>query len=306
MGAVAASHAQTPAAAAPLTVAQERALKRGDSFRECENCPEMVVVPAGSFTMGSPEGENDRSVDEGPQHVVTISKPFAVGKFHVTRDEYAVFAQETGYAATMTCYKRSGTRDGSWHDPGYAQEGSHPVVCVTWDDAKAYVNWLAKKTGKPYRLLSEAEWEYAARGKTHPGTYPRFWFGNDKGVLCRYANGITCHILKTSPAGKYKPNAFRLYDMTGNAWQWTEDCHHDSYQGAPTDGSAWTAGTCNSGPSAQAGIVPGPDRFAWKIFHAVRGGSWFTYPRNLRAAARDRVTDTDYGGGFRLARTLTP
>jgi formylglycine-generating enzyme required for sulfatase activity len=180
------------------------------------------------------------------------------------------------------------------------------VVCVTWDDAKAYVNWLAKKTGKPYHLLSEAEYEYAARGKTHPGTYPRFWFGNDKDVLCRYANGITCHILKTSPAGQYKPNAFHLYDMAGNAWQWTEDCHHDSYQGAPTDGSAWTAGTCNSGPFVQAGIVPGSDRFAWKIFHVVRGGSWHSYPRNIRAAARDRVTDTDYGVGFRVARTLSP
>jgi formylglycine-generating enzyme required for sulfatase activity len=162
----AAGYAQTLMAPAPLTPAQEPGLKRGEVFRECENCPEMVVVPAGRFTMGSAHSEKDRLRVEGPRHVVTIGRPFAVGKFHVTVDQFAVFAQETGFKAHPRCDWRS--------PPFFAQEGSHPVVCVNWDDVKAYVDWIAKKTGKRYRLLSEAEWEYAARGRTSPGTYPRF------------------------------------------------------------------------------------------------------------------------------------
>jgi formylglycine-generating enzyme required for sulfatase activity len=171
-----------PSGAAPLTAQQERALKPKDTFRECEDCPEMVVVPAGSFTMGSLAGENMREKDEGPQHVVTINRSFAVGKLHVIVNQFAAFVKETGYQASTTCDKwlSGDSRDGSWRDPGFAQEGSHPVVCVKWDDANAYAKWLAKQTGKPYRLLSEAEWEYAARGRTSPGAYPPFWFGNDE------------------------------------------------------------------------------------------------------------------------------
>ena len=141
--------------AAPLTATQERGLKPKDTFRECDNCPEMVVVPAGSFTMGSPEREGGRFPNEGPQHVVTIGRPFAVGKLHVTVDQFAGFVRETQYQARKC-----------WRNPGFAQDGSHPAVCLSWDDAKAYADWLAKKTGKPYRLLSEAEFEYAARGRT--------------------------------------------------------------------------------------------------------------------------------------------
>jgi formylglycine-generating enzyme required for sulfatase activity len=283
----------------PLTAAQERGLKPKDSFRECENCPEMVVVPTGAFTMGSPETEKDRSKDEGPQHVVAIGKPFAVGKLHVTVDQFAAFVTESRYQASTTCYKwaSGGSRDGSWRDPGFAQEGSHPVVCVSWDDAKAYVDWLAKKTGRPYRMLSEAEWEYAARGWTSPGAYPRFWFGNDEKDLCQYGNFYdqkagnsgACNdgFDRTSPAGHYKPNAFGLYDMFGNAWQWTADCYHDSYSGAPADGSVRTTGTCRGG-------------------RVVRGGSWNDGPRSLRAADRGGYADSGNYVGFRVARTLTP
>jgi formylglycine-generating enzyme required for sulfatase activity len=281
--------APTPRRDSPLTAVQERALKPKDSFRECANCPEMVVVPAGSFTMGSPpDNEEGRWDNEGPQHDVTIGKAFAVGKLHVTRDEYAAFVNDTGYVASTTCHRYRGGSNASWRDPGLAQEGLHPVVCVTWDDAKAYVNWLVKKTGKPYRLLTEAEFEYAARGQTHPGTYTRFWFGDDENILCEYASSSSCGHVGTSPAGQYKPNAFGLYDMAGNAWQWTEDCWHDSYQDAPADGSAWTAGTC-------AGRV-------------VRGGAWNDFPRALRAAARykDTASFADFWAGFRLARTLRP
>jgi formylglycine-generating enzyme required for sulfatase activity len=265
--------------ATPLAAAQERMLRPKDSFRECADCPEMVVVPAGAFTMGSPKNEPARDSWEDPQHVVNISS-FAVGKFHVTRDQFAVFANETGFVAHPGC---------DWQNPLFALESSHPAVCMSWNDAKAYADWLAKKTGKLYRLLSEAEWEYAARGQTTPGAYPRFWFGNDENVLCQYAIGSHCHIVGTIPAGKYKPNAFGLYDMAGNAWQWTEDCWHDNYSGAPTDGSAWTSQGCGDS-------------------RVVRGGSWSTDPWDLRAAHRYRYWYSDSFGdvGFRLARTLAP
>jgi formylglycine-generating enzyme required for sulfatase activity len=220
---------------------------------------------------------------------VTISKPFAAGKVHVTVDQYAAFVRETRYDSP-----KSSPSDRSWRDPGFAQEGSHPVVNLKWADATAYVDWLAKKTGKPYRLLSEAEWEYAARGRTQPGGYQRFWFGNDEKEICRYANfedrtagqkeapcddGYT----NTSPAGHYAPNAFGLYDMAGNAWQLTADCYHGTYNGAPDDGSVW--GTCSGS-------------------HVIRGGSWFRSPLTLRAAFR--MKEEGNSVGFRLARTLNP
>jgi formylglycine-generating enzyme required for sulfatase activity len=227
--------------------------------------------------------------DEKPKHVVTISKPFAVGKLHVTVDQFAAFARETGYADHPGC---------DWRKPGFPQEGSHPVVCVSWSDAKAYVDWLAKKTGKPYRLLSEAEWEYAARSRTSPGYYPAFWFGGDGdgSGTCRYANfsgrglnlaPVPCSdgYSHTSPAGRFEPNAFGLYDMAGNAWQWTGDCYHDRYDGAPADGSAWT-GSCSS--------------------HVVRGGSWFSSLGDLRTAKRYKDSSENSNSGFRVARALAP
>jgi formylglycine-generating enzyme required for sulfatase activity len=170
------------------------------------------------------------------------------------------------------------------------------VVCVHWEDADAYVAWLAKKTSKPYRLLSEAEWEYAARGRTSPGAYPRFWFGDDEKVLCRYGNfqdqkagnsGASCNdgYDHTSPVGHYAPNAFGLYDMAGNVWQWTADCWHRDYSGAPGDGSAWANRDCYE--------------------RVIRGGSWYSNPWALRAAVRVSSSQ-DNAVGFRLARTLIP
>jgi formylglycine-generating enzyme required for sulfatase activity len=243
----------------------------------------MTVVPAGSFTMGAPADEKDRFPDEGPQHVVTIARSFAAGRVHVTRDQYAAFVAEMQYEPGRRC---------SWRNPGFVQEGSHPVVCVSWDDARTYANWLAKKTGKPYRLLSEAEWEYVARGQTSPGTYPRFWFGDDEKDLCRYGNFLDqtwsaaapCNdgYARTSPAGHCQPNAFGLYDMAGNAWQLTADCWHDGYGGAPSDGSTLATTGCKS------------DRI-------VRGGSWGNNPRSLRAAYRNWDTDELSNIGFRLS-----
>jgi formylglycine-generating enzyme required for sulfatase activity len=297
--------------AAPLMAVQERWLQPKDSFKECEKCPEMVVVPAGSFTMGSPKGEPGRNNDESPQHVVTIGKPFAVGRLHVTVDQFAAFVAETGYDAGSLCSTFEGGKveersDRSWRNPGFAQEGSRPAVCLNWNNAKAYVEWLANKTQKPYRMLTEAEWEYAARARTAPGTYPRFWFGNEEKGLCRYGNGVDqtardgiesakswtvapCHdgYAYTSPAGAFEANGFGLHDMFGNAWQWTADCYHDSYQGAPGDGLAWTAGDCSR--------------------CILRGGSWSSGPRELRPAIRNPITTVNRNAslGFRVGRTLT-
>jgi formylglycine-generating enzyme required for sulfatase activity len=244
----------------------------------------MVVVPAGSFTMGSPASEKERGDNEGPQHTVTIPRAFAVGKFHVTVDQFAVFARETGFTAHSEC---------NWRTSGFAQKGSHPVVCVSWDDANAYANWLANKTGKPYRLPSEAEWEYAARA----GTTTPFWWGssitpdqaNYDGNYV-YAGGGSKGVWRqgTVPVGSFAANPWGLYNVHGNALQWTADCYHDSYTGAPADGAAFTAGNCSNG-------------------HVVRGGSWNDYPKVLRAAFRHWFTaENSYVGGFRLARMLPP
>jgi formylglycine-generating enzyme required for sulfatase activity len=305
--------AMTPAANdLVLSSERERALRPNDSFSECTDCPEMVVVPAGSFTMGSPESDSGLRPaigrDERPQHLVTISRPFAVGRVHVTVDQFAAFVRETGYDAGAWCFDASSPHaDRSWRNPGFAQEGSHPAVCLSWNNARAYVDWLVKKTGKPYRMLTEAEWEYATRGRTSPGDYPRFWFGDDEKELCRYGNGADqktrdsieglegvtaapCNdgYAYTSPAGHYEPNAFGLYDMFGNARQWTADCWHESYKGAPDDGSAWTTGSCSVG-------------------RVVRGGSWHNGPDALRSTRRGwgSAPNQRYDQiGLRVGRTI--
>jgi formylglycine-generating enzyme required for sulfatase activity len=260
--------------AAPLSPMQEKGLKPTDTFKECANCPEMMVVPAGSFTMGSPTSEPGRSADEGPQHTVTIARPFAVGRFEVTFDEWDACAADGG----CNGYKPS--------DEGWGR-GRRPVINVSWDDAEAYVAWLSKKTGKSYRLLSGAEYEYATRA----GTQTAYPWGNAVGT-----NNANCHACgsqwdakQTAPVGSFAANGFGLYDMVGNVREWTEDCYHDSYSGAPTDGSAWIeGGNCY-------------DR-------VVRGGSFLLAPAFLRSASRYWFT-TDYRLrylGFRVARTLAP
>jgi formylglycine-generating enzyme required for sulfatase activity len=304
---------QADQAVAPLTGAQERTLQVKDTFRECEGCPEMVVVPSGSFWMGAPDSPGD--FEEHPQHDVTFWHPFAVGKFHVTVDQFATFVEEAKYDASYTpCATFNATREGApmGPNPGFAQEGLHPVVCLRWYDAKAYVDWLAQKTGKPYRLLSEAEFEYAARAETErevafAGWYDAYWFGRSSrdsaDDLCRYANGAdqtaremaeldpvaSCRdgYPYTSPVGAFLPNAFGLYDMAGNASQWVADCWHDSYQGAPRNGSVWTsASDC--------------------LTHVVRGGSWHDPPVRLTATGRRKGTAGLRASdiGFRVARTL--
>jgi formylglycine-generating enzyme required for sulfatase activity len=262
-------------AAAPLSAAEECSLKPKDTFRECATCPEMVVVPAGAFTMGSPESEPGRYKDEGPQHQVTIARQFAVGQLELTFDEWGACVAESecnGYS-----YRPS--------DAGWGRD-RRPVINVSWDDAYAYVVWLAKKTGKPYRLLTEAEYEYAARG----GTLTAYPWGNTIGN--NNANCTGCGSQwgskQTAPVGSFAANGFGLYDMVGNVWEWTEDCYHESFEEAHPDGSAWRSGVCRR--------------------HVVRGGSWSSMPGLLRSADRKWNTADDRNNdlGFRVARTLKP
>jgi formylglycine-generating enzyme required for sulfatase activity len=261
----------------------------------------MVVLPAGSFIMGSsPEekswaashGGNLPSVaDEGPQHSVSLSS-FAMGRYDVTRDEYAAFERETGRSASAGCYESSmpkaAKRDkADWKSPGLDQTGRDPVVCVSWDDAQAYVAWLNTKLRKPasanpYRLPSEAEWEYGARA----GKSSKFWWGDDDRLALTNSWFKDNSKRRTHPVGSKPGNAFGLYDMVGNVWQWLDDCYTDTYAGAPTDGRPVETGK--------------------PCLRVDRGSSW-NYPAwLLRSATRERNPPEyrDVIMGFRVARTL--
>ena len=280
-------------------------------FQDCDACPMMVVLPAGTFLMGSPDsetavsGEGGRG-DERPQHPVTIREPFAVGVF------------EVAFAEWDACVQAGGCEGYRPDDRGWGR-GWRPVINVNWDDAQAYVRWLSAETGENYRLLSEAEWEYAARA----GTETRWHWGDDPSAQCLHANGRDqdaeaalpasrnpylkfpdCrdgHV-HTAPLGSFRPNEFGLYDMAGNVAEWTEDCWRsgrssdfNAYDGAPADGTAWIEGPCSG--------------------RVRRGGAWRGEPESLRSAARfpgdarpnpwsrHRYDRTDYVG-FRVARDM--
>jgi formylglycine-generating enzyme required for sulfatase activity len=269
--------AQTPIG--PPSAPEEHVLKPKDTFRECDKCPEMAVVPAGSFIMGSPDSELNRAKYEGPQHRVTFARQFAVGRFAVTFDEWDACVTDGGCGGYSP-------NDESW---GRARR---PVINVSWNDANAYVAWLSGKTGKTYRLLSEAEREYVARA----GMRTAFWWGAT--ISPRQANYNGTYIYGNSPTGEYRQrtvpvDAFRsnrwgIFQVHGNVWEWTQDCWHENYAGAPADGSPWDSGRCG--------------------YRIVRGGSWATYPGDLRSAVRGRFA-SDFRSdslGFRVARTLAP
>jgi formylglycine-generating enzyme required for sulfatase activity len=338
----------------PLSLGEERSLKAGDSFKECAECPELVVVPQGAFRMGSPDSEAGRTsafrlsaVDwhllfleppgvrpsdkpptqdgttERPVHLVSIAKLFAVARFPVTRGQFAQFNKEAVPQLDVGCIAArlatkddvfpipfgsnanqpipgksviiqgtSSSADGarspngfSFHEPGFAQGDDHPVVCASWNDAQAYAAWISKKTGKRYRLLSEAEREYVARA----GTSTPFWWGSDAvGNLANYRSDAEGPPIRgTVPVQSYKPNPFGLYQVHGNVSDWVEDCWHDSYTDAPADGSAWVTGDCR-------------DRVA-------RGGGWYDEPGDMRAGARERLPKSvgfNFYGTIRLARDL--
>jgi formylglycine-generating enzyme required for sulfatase activity len=256
-----------------LDAAAERALKPGDWFKECaEDCPEMVVIPAGEFTMGSPASEQGRENDEEPQHRVVFAKPLAVARFEVTFDDWDACVAH-GDCARVT-------------DAGYGR-GRQPVINVTWYDARQYAAWLSRMTGKPYRLLSEAEFEYAARA----GTLTAYPWGDEIGK--NNANCAGCGSKwdnkQPAPVGSFAANRFGLYDMHGNVMQWVEDCPHRDYEGAPQDGSAWIEGADCS-------------------LRVIRGGAYSSNPQSLRSAFRYAFSTAKnrYFLGFRVGRTLTP
>jgi formylglycine-generating enzyme required for sulfatase activity len=256
------------------------------------NGPEMVVIPGGSFIMGSPSEEEGRYSNEGPQHQVTISR-FALGRYPVTVAEFGLFVESTGYI-----YKEKvGCPLTTWKDPGYEQGSNHPVVCVSHNDATAYASWLTEQTGEDYRLPTEAEWEYAARG----GTDTPFHTGECiSGVQANFldtpkhaykdclpsASGID---VKLREVGSYPANQFGLHDMHGSVWEWVEDCLHRDYKNAPDDGSAWLeadGGECS--------------------LRIKRGGSWADLSELVRSAYRSAkgVDNSDENVGFRIARDL--
>ncbi|HUO79023.1 MAG TPA: formylglycine-generating enzyme family protein [Steroidobacteraceae bacterium] len=286
------------------------------AIRDCPACPDMVMIPAGTFVLGTSAdaGERDPDRGESPPLPVTISRAFAIGRFEVTVGEFRVFVAATQYAPAGDCRVASGGAwvrlpDRGWQEPGFPapQADGEPVVCVSWDDAKAYTDWLTRLTGKLYRLPSETEWEYAARGGT---ATPRFFGDQDSdedtvlSVACDYANVYDASAVAelrfpypsarcndgrayTAPVGSYRPNAFDLYDMIGNVREWLHDCYTASYLGRPPDGRAWEwAGGCE--------------------LRGVRGGSWATRPAESRAAARGAemqgLRQSDLG--FRVVREL--
>jgi formylglycine-generating enzyme required for sulfatase activity len=254
--------------------------------------------------------------DEAPQHQVSLPS-FALGKYDVTRGEYAAFVRETGYPAGDGCgsgsaiFKWEKEPKLSWENPGHAQTDRDPVVCVSWQDARTYVAWLNRKAHRrgaasangPYRLPSEAEWEYAARA----GTTTKFYWGDDDAAApvhawfnansgCQNIKGLFCEHGQTHPVGSKPPNAFGLYDMAGNVWQWTEDCYDNSYAGIPADGRA------NEAPSSD----PQAKDSQGNCLRVDRGGSWMFPAWLLRPATRERNPAgfrTDIMG-FRVARTL--
>ena len=277
----------TPAArAAPQAVPTAPAVPApvipvaGSSFRDRLSSggegPEMVVIPAGRFRMGDLAGARDN--DEKPVHEVVIARPFAVSKYEVTFEDYDKF-----------------TYPNKVDDEGWGR-GRRPIINISWDDAMEYAAWLSAQTGNRYRLPTEAEWEYAARA----GSNTKYHFGNNEAQLCQYGNhadtstdyewrNTACSdgVGKgTAEVGRYRPNAFGLYDMHGNVHEWVQDCWNKSYAGAPRDGNAWTSGDCSQ--------------------RVIRGGSWSLLPGSLRSAYRTGYSRSARPSllGFRLAQDL--
>lgn len=290
----------------------------GKSSRDCNDCPEMVALPPGSFTMGISAAEEiafgmpaHQAGKAEPVHKVTFAKGFAMAKYPVTIAQFRAFVNESGYQASDSCYTQhkvdghfiyEKARGFSWRSPGFAQDDNHPVVCVSAEDGEAYAKWLSRKTGKAYALPNEAQYEYALRAGT---TTAYFWGTQRDATACIYSNQpdldqaaalgapsgpeyrFQCHdgYAYTSPVNAYKPNPWGLHDMAGNIWEWTADCLNNTYVGAPADGSTWTTGDCDARPS--------------------RGGSYGNAAFSSYAAVRAprHAAYVGHSWGFRVVRT---
>jgi formylglycine-generating enzyme required for sulfatase activity len=276
------------------------------SFKDCSLCPDMIVLPTGEFMMGSPAGENGHTDMEGLPRRLTMSKRIAIGKLEVTVEQVSAFMADTGMNVGGSCQpiidpSRTAPTWGqpsvSMLSPGYDVTQSHPAVCISWHEAQSYVAWLQRRSGKPYRLPTEAEWEYAARA----GTTTRYSFGDDETSLCGYArfadlgsqfgwgDGCRSNVVSygTTPVGALKPNPWGIFDMHGNAWEWVEDCWTPNPEEMSSDGSAFSRpGSCEIG--------------------VIRGGSFAAGSRRVRSAIRHPVRTTKhlYNIGLRVALSL--
>jgi formylglycine-generating enzyme required for sulfatase activity len=289
----------TEAAAAPIAKALPSGITPGQVIADCPACPELVAMAPGRFTMGAPDDEDDSSDAERPLTTIDVA-PFAIGKLEVTRGQFAAFVA-SGYSPSNSCFSEKGGKydfisGRDWEDPGFKQSDNDPVVCVTAEDAEAYVKWLAKTTGKPYRLPSEAEWEYAARA----GVAAPFYWGDDVDDFCDYGNvtdraatrkfqgwkGIGCDDgeVFTAPVGSYKPNANGLHDMLGNVKEWVADCWNDDLEGIGPSAKARRSGKCQ--------------------MRVVRGSAWDSIPSIIRVAFREgnQAPTAYFNYGFRVAR----
>lgn len=288
-------------------------------FRDCPVCPEMVVLPTGSFTLGASTEEGvalgltaDLASREQPQRRVNIARPIAFGRHEITIRQFAAFVAATRYAPEPGCWQYTGgewtyDKTRSWQHSQLEQQEDHPVTCVSWHDADAYARWLARETGQPYRLPSEAEWEYAARA----GTQGPYWFGADVGSMCRYVNlgdqdtearfhwagrpatlrvewkPVNCHdgFATTSPVDAKPPNPFGIHGVLGNAMEWVADCWHDDYSSGPDDQTArLLSGDC--------------------AYRAMRGQGWIAIAGSARSAFRRKMAATDrrFTFGIRVVR----
>ena len=295
----------------------EVASRLGRTIKDCAECPELIIIPEGTFDMGSNISESGPTISEGPIHQVTMTRKFALAKYETTVAEFRYFIKDTHYRtdAELDSGKQEGcntfrvgalsskvlwSKGDYWESLGFAQSDLHPVACISWNDAQAYIKWLKEKTGKKYRLPSEAEWEYAARA----GTTSTYYWGDDEIKSCSYANvsdstwgpfflaawsnalGCSDGYFFAAPVGSFLPNAFGLYDMIGNVAEWVEDCWNADYGNAPEDGSVLRIGKCDK--------------------HPIRGGAWGHESKLFRSAARiwaGSLYRSSYIG-IRLARTL--
>jgi formylglycine-generating enzyme required for sulfatase activity len=290
---------------------ERRCLKPREWFKDCERCPEMVTVPPGAFAMGSPHDEPGSYDDERPVHQVSIDSPFAIGRYAITRDQYDEFVNEAKHSMADGCRVANGDEwveaaKGSYRTPGFLQDGDHPAVCVSWDDAQAFVNWLSAKTGNVYQLPTEAEREYATRA----GTTTAYWWGNaiapeeanfdkrdrvdsrnlgrvsaDPAAATPTKSGANASE-QTLPVNRFKPNPWGLFQVHGNVAEWAEDCWNETHAGAPTDGAARLTGDCSR--------------------RVVRGGAWTSWPEDIRSGYREAAKHDQryYHVGFRVVRRL--
>jgi formylglycine-generating enzyme required for sulfatase activity len=279
--------------------------KAGQRFQDCRDCPQMVVIPTGKFVMGAEAGEEGRY--EGPEHAVAIARSFAIARDPITVAQFRTFVTATGYKAATDCIvPRNGTYEkvpgSDWRDPamGRPPKDDEPVVCINWNDAQAYVKWLAKTSGKPYRMLTEAEWEYVAKDRKRT----RFPWGDNPADACANANLMDASVpaaqrvegaaqtcsdgyAALAPVGKFKANSFGVNEMVGNVWTWVQDCYVMPYpKDTPTDGSAYETPACER--------------------RSVRGASWGTNVTRARPTFRGRDPVDRLSGLFslRVARDL--